>query len=298
MLAVMVRYQMPLHSSATLRSLHRCFAAHPHLHDSVRLVLWDNSPQPLLDPALPFAAEYRHSGRNLGVSGAYNQAAAMARDLGAPWLLLLDQDTELPESFLATMLAHARLMASREQVAAIAPVVRSGARFVSPMRSVFQGHVVCTGHTGVLAGDAFAINSGAVLRVRALQQIGGFSPDFWLDYSDRYVFHQFFLHGWKLWCAADAVLQHEMTILDYDRLMAPWRYKNFIEAEGAFLDLYKGALENAVQNLRLAVRALRQRLRYRNKEFSRITVRYLGARLRSPRRSRVQAWQQQQRSRS
>jgi GT2 family glycosyltransferase len=298
-LAVVVRYEMALESSETIRGLDRSLALHPELREAIHFLIWDNSPQRLLDPALPFTAEYRHSGRNIGVSGAYNEAAKLAREQGIRWMLLLDQDTALPDNFLQTMLAHGRRISEREEIAAIVPVVKVGQQIVSPMRSVFQGHVVvCDRESGVMEGEAFAINSGCLLRVQALERIGGFSGEFWLDYSDRYVFHQFFRHGFKVWRAADVEVEHEMTILDYDRLMAPWRYLNFIEAEGAFNDLYKSGFENAVQNLRLAVRAVRQRMRYKNPEFSRITARHLWTRLRVGRRRRVLMWENAQRWRS
>jgi GT2 family glycosyltransferase len=142
----------------------------------------------------------------------------------------------------------------------------------------------------VAEGEAFAINSGCLMRVAWLKKIGGFSNDFWLDYSDIYACHQIFVRGGKVWRATDAELEHEMTVMDYDRLMSPWRYTNFSHAESAFNDLYKGYAENAMQNLRLLARAIKQRRKYRNPEFSRITLAQLIYRLTVPRRRRIQQW--------
>jgi hypothetical protein len=74
--------------------------------------------------------------------------------------------------------------------------------------------------------------------------------------------------------------------------MTPLRYRNYIAAEGAFNDLYKGLLENAVQTLRLFVRVIRQRWRLKNPEFSRITWKYLVARLFASRKLRIRRWRQ------
>jgi hypothetical protein len=81
-----------------------------------------------------------------------------------------------------------------------------------------------------------------------------------------------------------------MTVRDYDRLMTPTRYINFSYAETAFNDLYKGRLENWTQNLRLLARAIRQRYRYKDPAFSRITAAQLMYRLRVPREERIERW--------
>jgi GT2 family glycosyltransferase len=296
-LAVIVRYNVPLAESQTLLGLNDVFQRWPDLSEDMGVLVWDNSPEPLIDPALPLSFEYRHSSRNEGVSGAYNQALSMARERGAQWMLLLDQDTSVTESYLRAMTAHSHHLATQTHIAAIVPVVRVGDLIVSPRQAFFNRHRPYAGLSGIASGEGFAINSGCLIRVDALQGIGGFSSEFWLDYSDMYVFHQFFLHGLKIFRATDAELQHQMTMLDYDNLMAPWRYKNFIEAEGAFNDLYKSGLENAVQTLRLVVRALRQRMRYKNPQFSRTTVKHLIHRLTMRRTSRLRGWTEAQRKR-
>ena len=117
--------------------------------------------------------------------------------------------------------------------------------------------------------------------------------DFWLDYSDLYVFHQFFLHEIKIWRAVDASLEHEMSIMDYDRLLSPQRYQNFSNAETAFHDLYKGRLENTVQTFRLFARAIKQRFKYKNPEFSRIAWRQWIYRISTSREQRIAEWQAQ-----
>lgn len=205
--------------------------------------------------------------------------------------LILDQSQ--------TIAGHrdSRLLCARNEIAAIAPVVRVGDTAMSPRQTLFNSNRPYTGSSSLLEGEPFAINSGCLMRVEALCSIGGFSQEFWLDYSDMYVFHQFFLHNLRLWRTSDAELQHEMTIMGYDALMASWRYKNFIEAEGAFNDLYKNRFENFIQSLRLVVRSVRQRFRYKDPTFSQITRSHLWTRVRQGRKARLAQQRKAQRKR-
>ena len=263
----------------------------------MRILIWDNSPVAVSELDLPFPAEYRHSVQNMGVSGAYNGALPIAESMGACWMLLLDQDTTVTETFLMQMMEYAAQLTPHAEIAAIMPTVRTGEVIVSPREMLFNSNRIYTGPSGIADGELIGANSGMFVRVKALRLIGGFSLDFWLDYSDMYVLHEFFLRGLRVWRAADVELQHSISILDYDNLMPPWRYANFIEAEGAYNDLYKGWFENSVQTLRLWVRAVRQRWRHKNPEFSRITWRHLWHRLTTSRKRRLALWQNAQRSR-
>nr|WP_252263684.1 glycosyltransferase family 2 protein [Paracidobacterium acidisoli] len=254
-------------------------------------MIWDNSQEAIPADQLPPSLLYRHSEKNLGVSGAYNSSAHYAHEHGYPWMMLLDQDTCIPMDFLQKMAQHCEALLNRLEIAAVAPVVFVRKFLVSPRQQLFNRHRAYPfGEIGIAPGEAFAINSGCVLRVTALQQVGGYSTDFWLDYSDLYLFHQFFLYGLKVWRAADATLEHDMSIMDYDRLMSPSRYRNFSYAESAFNDLYKGRMENAVQTLRVFVRALKQRKKYKNPEFSRIAWEQWMYRMRVPRKERIRRW--------
>lgn len=290
-LAVMVRYNTPLAQSNTANGVVAALACNPALRERYHFLIWDNSPEALVSHSIPTPFEYRHSRHNLGISGACNGALQLARQQGHSWILLLDQDTHVTATFLETMLRWSMDLALRREIALAAPTVRVGGSIVSPRRHLFNRHSAYPDSAPCIAdGEPFAINSGSLLRTSALHTIGGFSPDFWLDYSDMYVCHQLYLHGYKIWRATDAELQHEMSVMDYDRLMTPSRYTNFAYAETAFNDLYKGSLENWVQNLRLLARAVRQRRKYQDPAFSRITLAQLFYRLRVSRPARIQQW--------
>lgn len=290
-LAVMVRYNTPVQQSETIRGVCEAFAGDAALGEAYQFLIWDNSPEPIEYPNLPIRFEYRHSRCNLGISGACNEAMHLARARRHQWMLLLDQDTRVTAAFLKAMLGWSERLAGRSEIAVVAPTVRSGGLVVSPRQYLFNRHrAYLDPAPGIAEGEAFAINSGSLARVAALRAVGGFNNDFWLDYSDLYVCHQYFLHGYKLWRATDAELEHEMTVRDYDRLMTPARYINYSYAESAFNDLYKSPVENGVQNLRLLVRAVRQRRRYKDPAYSRITLAQFFYRMRVARAARIENW--------
>ena len=298
-LAVVVRYKTPIAESQTLQGLAQALAADPALAAAYKVLIWDNSPEPLLDPQLPIPFEYRHSERNLGVSGAYNSAMEFAEAHGHVWMLLLDQDSTVTSHYLQTMLRHSRELEGRNEIAAIAPTVKMGTYTASPKILGFNGRTqdYPPGECGIAEGRVIAVNSGCVMRTSALRSIGGFDTDFWLDYSDLYVFHQYFLKGKKVWRAADTELQHEMTMLDYDGLMSPWRYRNYSYAETAYTDLYYGRIEALLQHLKLIARAAKQRLKFKNSEFSRITMEQFFYRLRVRRQERLARFRAEGKSR-
>ena len=98
--AVVVLYKRLPEQSQTVNSLATVFANDPKLLESIRVVLWDNSPKAIDAINLPFPCDYRHAGRNVGTSGAYNYAMEFAEAEAFPWLLLLDQDTTVSAEFL------------------------------------------------------------------------------------------------------------------------------------------------------------------------------------------------------
>jgi hypothetical protein len=75
--------------------------------------------------------------------------------------------------------------------------------------------------------------------------------------------------------------------------MSPHRYMNFITAEGAYWDLYRRAPDTWLQTARLLLRALRQRFRYRDSAYSRITFRHFLHRVFWKKQDRLRAWKQQ-----
>ncbi len=294
MLIVVVRYRISLEHSQTFASLSKAFRSRPDLIACAGVLIWDNSPSALPDVRLPFPFEYRYTGRNLGVSGAYNCALALAEEKSCPWLLLLDQDTTLPEDFLSRMLEYARFHQANGRIAAVAPFLICDSQPVSPsVIRMDHAQPLPLSFSGEHELPAHAANSGALVRVSALRAVGGYDEDFWLDYSDVTLFHRLYLHGRVLYVAGDLHLQHSLSANNFNGAMSPERYRNAIAAEGAYWDLYRSRRDNLALTARLFLRTCKQWIVYRNKEFSRITWRQFCRRIFATKPQRLQHWRRQ-----
>jgi GT2 family glycosyltransferase len=293
-LAVIVRYKMRLEGSPTMVSLSEAFRLHPELRREFGVLVWDNSPTPLENLRLPFPFKYDHSRENIGVSGAYNRALKVAEQGGFAWMLLLDQDTTLPDDFLPRLLGHIERHEGDSQVAAMVPFLVDGAIPSSPVAVLCgRNKPISPPFEGFYPGEIFAANSGVTIRAAALREAGGYDEDFWLDLSDVVLFHKLHLKGKRVWIAGDLQVQHRITNNDFDGSMSPQRYSNFVAAEGAYWDLYRGWLPRSIYMARLLGRVFRQYRRFRNKSFSRISRSYLIHRLISSRQERLRQWKEQ-----
>ncbi len=298
-LAVVVLYKRSPQQSQTIQSLSQVLERNPGLKTQVRVLLWDNSPAPLTIGSLPFSYDLSSAGRNVGTSGAYNYAMEFAEGLRCPWLLLLDQDTTVSDEFLLGMLGYGEKFRDASEIASVVPFIFSHGTLVSPrrLRSFNRVQQIPVTFSGICKDKAYAVNSATLMRVTALREVGGYSDEFWLDLSDVYVFQALHRRGKYMYIAGDLRLVHSIASMDFDKEMSPERYRNFMAAESAYIDLYLSPLERSAQLLRLFVRTIRQYRRYQNKIFSRITWEYFLQRLLRTRAGRLERWREQLRKR-
>jgi GT2 family glycosyltransferase len=293
--AVVVLYKRTPERSETINSLAQVFAKNPKLLGPIQVLLWDNSPTAIDPLHLPFPCDYKHAERNVGTSGAYNKAMEFAEAQASPWLLLLDQDTSLSDEFLPRMLDYSYQLQDLPEVSSVVPFIYSHGEPVSPrlLASFNRNLQLPLGYHGICRKKSYAINSAALIRVSALKAIGGYSDEFWLDLSDVYAFQAMYRNGTYLYVASDLVLQHSLSGMDYDREMTCERYRNFLAAESAYVDLYSSPIEQAAQLFRLFVRIFRQYRRYKNKSFALLAWEYFLQRLLNRRATRLKKWRQQ-----
>ncbi len=101
-----------------------------------------------------------------------------------------------------------------------------------------------------------------------------------------------------LYVAEDLSLQHSLSTNNYDEAMSPERYRNFLAAEGAYWDLYRGRRDNLALTARLPLRAIKQWLAYKDKEFSRLPWRQFRRRIFATKPQRLHYWRKQSACRS
>jgi glycosyltransferase involved in cell wall biosynthesis len=258
----------------------------------VRVLLWDNSPMAGAGEGLPEGVAYFADVSNSGLATAYNRALEWAELHGAEWLLTLDQDTAVTAEFFEKMAAAAVESSRYSGIGAVVPQIAAGGKQLSP--NWFQLGAIPrwyrSGYTGVPAEPVFAFNSGAMLRVDALKQVGGYDLRFWLDDSDAMIFSKLHEHGKRVYVAGDIQVEHEFSMKDMQRRMSPVRYRNALLAETAFWDLRMNRLAGWERALRLMVRMVKHWMRGDSAELRQITWQALMRRLFTSRRRRIEEW--------
>jgi rhamnosyltransferase len=142
-----------------------------------RIILVDNSTVELArrrveEYAAAVPAELVASGANEGVAVALNRGVRLARERGFHWVLCLDQDTIAFTTMVSTLIDAYRSCPQRERVAIV------GSRWVGDRSYVDP----CDGEQW--AERSSVITSGSLLPVVALEAIGPFREDFFIDFVD------------------------------------------------------------------------------------------------------------------
>lgn len=291
-LAVIVLYKLPAGQSPSLSTLLKAKQRVSPGALDLAIVLHDNTPGPVLMPELPNGVFYFHDGTNDGLAKAYNRALLMAIKHGYEWLLTLDQDTVLPEDTLRVLLHITDKLDQRLDVAAIAPQITSDGCAVSP--NYFAGggwpRWFPTAYTGIPECPIFAFNSASLLRVSALRQIGGYSPWFWFDNCDSYLYRRLAKYGKRVYVAGEIQVSHDFSMKDMHNRVSPDRYRAMLLAESAFWDLEMNCLAGLERTLRLAARMLKHWYRNDNPELRQITLAALLSRLVHSRKHRIAEW--------
>ncbi len=230
-LAIVVLYRMSPEQSPPCTALLQAMQAGPAAA-AMELIIADNSPQPQSAPPL---AHYIHDGRNLGLAERYNEALARAAASGATWLLVFDQDTTLTHEYLGEVLELAASLHDKTDIAAVVPKLVMQGRLMSPHTPPYNrcDYTVTEASEGVLSGRLCAFNSGALLRVSALQAIGGFPTAYWLDYLDHATFHRLQQQCGKIYVMR-SMLEHELSESVTTRQINPVRLLNRLQAQERF----------------------------------------------------------------
>lgn len=212
---------------------------------------------------------YIHDGRNLGLSFAYNVGLQEAIKRQKRWILLLDQDTMLTKGYLSELLdvLHNNTL---DKVGAVVPQLVWKGKRLSPVlnRSKqnvwwFQKRITSP---GCYDGYITAFNSGTLASVDFLTSIGGFSVKYPLDRLDYWYFGQIYENGLSTY-VLDAKLEHDLSVLDYNRNMTVQRYQSILASELLFVqDVGK---ESAfLYKMRLLARFVKQLLLVRDKRYA------------------------------
>jgi rhamnosyltransferase len=181
-LIVLVVYGEDFSKSITYTSLKANFDKGT---ENFGLVVYDNSAknsQSNIDVELAYS-EYFHNQNNPGVSAAYNYGWKVAKAKGFDWLLLLDQDTNLPENGLQI---YKESIKSFPDVLIHAPILKNELLIISPSaykyRRGFALKEISPGKYSL--ANIRPLNSGLCLNIAVLDAVGGYNEKIRLDFSD------------------------------------------------------------------------------------------------------------------
>jgi len=275
-IAVVVLYQCRTDQSPTIASLVRSWE---HCQDKgleLKLVIYDNSPEPQrVTVPLPFDHQYVHDAANGGLAAAYNFALGSDPGDHCPWLLLLDHDSNLPADFISVAARSLSAINLDPVVAAVVPMVTNVGAPISPALVKKGGRIrpIWNPAQGVCRQEVTAINSGTLVRKSFVSEIGGFNKQFSLDYLDHWLFAEINRRGRKVYIT-DTIISHDLSIGNTARPVSPERYQAVLRAETLFYRVSKNRGDFIYHMFNLAVRAGRQCLRG-NRKLSGLTLKHL-----------------------
>jgi rhamnosyltransferase len=178
LLIAIVRYNKPLEEIASYHALIK--TSNKVDPSPFQVFIYDNSHEPIA-PAQK-NIHYKHDILNSGVSKAYNEAAKIAFSEKKKWLILLDQDTDFDQEYIAKL---AIAIHRHPNAVAFVPKLHDEVGIVSPFKWRFgKGQRIST-LKEVLPLKRFRFaNSGLLINLNAFLKAGGYIESIPLDFSD------------------------------------------------------------------------------------------------------------------
>lgn len=194
------------------------------------LLVCDNSPYPQSDfiPNLE-QFKYVHQSDNPGVSKSYNLGAVFAKDWGCTHILLLDQDTKLPQNWFEVIM-DAIVKFPNEAV--FAPVVQVGNEIISPAKNRFGRTWVHIDPLDdvILFQNYTPINSGLCIKLDVFNLAGGYNELARLDFSDFIFIEHLKNAGINMFRLLSLNFFHSLSGMEYQtKASALNRFKYFCE---------------------------------------------------------------------
>jgi rhamnosyltransferase len=186
-------------------------------HTVARIVIVDNASAGLQEEALRQRVSNLVVTRlteNMGVAAAHNAGFALARALGYPYVLLLDQDSRPGEGMVTALLAA--LTALRAEGVAVGCV---GARLANRENGTVSQftrigwlgarRLPCTDTAPVVECDV-VFSSGSLVPMTAFDEVGGLEDGLFIDHVDNEWCLRGRAKGYRIFGACNAILEHRL----------------------------------------------------------------------------------------
>jgi GT2 family glycosyltransferase len=265
LLAVVVLYKMTFNQCSGLMSLLKVMSEDDALAKTIDLMVCDNTPYEQTAP-VGFNGYFYRDVTNPGLAHWYNLALKNAAEIGIPWILLLDQDTEVTAQYITEVIAQSEAIEVNREIVALLPKLVQNGIVCSPLTppTFHSPRPFDKNFTGVAPSRLHVFNSGSVLRVSALKDAGGFPEDFPLDYLDHATFAALQSRGGKLFVLR-SMLKHDLSSSDVGRTDAATveRHRSILLAERKFYRLNGSVRDRIYLRVRLLRGALGILIRHR-----------------------------------
>jgi rhamnosyltransferase len=198
-------------------------ALHSYLNQVAKVIIVDNSSDPksrewlaAMAGSLGDRVSLIQNGRNLGLGMAQNIGIRAALDMGARWLLMMDDDSRAAPDMVSTMLLA--LGQQEPEVAVLAPryaeqgVTRDARYVIAPKGDYRSPRFVIRDFSkrSILQHLFIAISSGSLIRASLFREIGLIRESFSIDYLDVDFCLRALRRGYRIIAVGDAVLYHQL----------------------------------------------------------------------------------------
>lgn len=254
-LILLVIYRKLPSESSTLTSLLESYKSSYFIYDNLELIIFDNTESiRSIDINIPFEFQYISNGINLGLAEAYSFGLKYAFENKFEWMVLLDQDSILPNNYLKKLNGELERIGD-EKICAVLPRIISLNKIISPCNEFLGGILrpIDKNKAGI-AVNLFGIGSGAVINVNLFNKIG-VNLDYHLDGLDRWIFESFNKLKYKFHIS-NIYIEHELSVMCLKKYMNIDRYKNILRYEYKFLNENRSGFDLLIYNLRLILRVI------------------------------------------
>lgn len=139
--------------------------------------------------------------RNVGMASALNVLCQTAQSAQAEFILLLDQDSVVPEGFINSLIEY-----SGDDVGIVAPYI------------IDRNNVMNLPMDNVVESVKMAITSGSLVQLSAWESVGGYDENLFVDWVDHEFNDKLLLNGYRILRVQKAVLLHEIGKKEFSHM--------------------------------------------------------------------------------
>jgi GT2 family glycosyltransferase len=229
-------------------------------HNKLQVFVYDNSPTAQeIKSYENVEITYFNDPKNSGVSKAYNVGVAHAKANNKEFVLLLDQDTQLPNTILNE---YFESINKHQEVNMFVPILRlKNGKIFSPSRYRFKrGFFVDNMEPGIHSLFNLApVNSGMLVNVNAFLKVGGYNEKVKLDFAD-FQFVERFRKAYAEFYVINVECEQDFSDDNVSLERQQMRFKFY--CEGAKNVENKSITDNLQYSIVVLMRALRLSMRF------------------------------------